>query len=201
MVVNDEPGFVAFFLGALRSGAIPVPLSTMLTGPDLAAIVDDAQASMLVASIEHADRLSGAATPAGTVVIGGDSWAAYDDRSEAPVAATDRSSSAFWLYSSGTTGVPKGVMHRHGSLQATADTYARTVLATNEDDRFLSVAKLFFAYGLGNSLTFPFAVGATTILDPAPPTPHSMLAARRRRTAHVVLREPGFRRCDPRRRP
>ena len=67
MVVNDEPGFVAFFLGAMRSGAIPVPLSTMLTGPDLAAIVDDAHASLLVASAEHADRLSGAATPAGTV--------------------------------------------------------------------------------------------------------------------------------------
>jgi benzoate-CoA ligase family protein len=192
MVVNDEPGFVAFFLGAMRSGAIPVPLSTMLTGPDLAAIVDDAHASILVASAEHADRLSGAATPAGTVLIGGESWAAYDDRSETAVADTDQSSSGFWLYSSGTTGVPKGVMHRHGSLQATADTYARTVLATTPDDRFLSVAKLFFAYGLGNSLTFPFAVGATTILDPAPPTPPSMLQLVAEEQPTLFFGSPGF---------
>jgi benzoate-CoA ligase len=192
LVVNDEPGFVAFFLGAMRSGAIPVPLSTMLTGPDLAAIVDDAQASLLVTSAEHADRLSGVATRTGAVVIGGDSWAVYDDRSAAPVAATDRSSGAFWLYSSGTTGVPKGVMHRHGSLQATADTYARTVLATNEGDRFLSVAKLFFAYGLGNSLTFPFAVGATTILEPAPPTPHGMLQLVAEQQPTLFFGSPGF---------
>lgn len=116
MVVNDEPGFVAFYLAAMRSGAAPVPLSTMLTGPHLAAIVDDAQATLLVASAEHADRLDEADTAAGTVVIGGESWAAYDDRSELGVAATDESTMAFWLYSSGTTGMPKGVMHRHGSL-------------------------------------------------------------------------------------
>ncbi len=192
MVVNDEPAFMAFFLGAMRSGAIPVPLSTMLTGPDLEAIVADAQASALVASAEHADRLSGAATPGGTVVIGGPSWSAYDDRSEVAVASTDEASIAFWLYSSGTTGTPKGVMHRHGSLQATADTYARTVLGTAEQDRFLSVAKLFFAYGLGNSLTFPFAVGATTILNPLPPTPPGMLQLVADEQPTLFFASPGF---------
>ncbi len=97
----------------------------------------------------------------------------FADRSPAGVAATTSDSPAFWLYSSGTTGLPKGVMHRHGSLQATADTYAAGVLRVTEDDRFLSIAKLFFAYGLGNSLTFPFAVGGTAILEPGRPTPRA----------------------------
>ena len=192
MVVNDEPAFVAWFLGAMRSGAIPVPLSTMLTGADVAEIVADAGASLLVASAEHAPRLDAIETPAGRVVIGDGSWDAYDDRSEVSVADTDETSSAFWLYSSGTTGRPKGVMHRHGSLQATADTFARTVLRADETDRFLSVAKLFFAYGLGNSLTFPFAVGGTTILNPQRPTPPGMLQLIAEERPTLFFASPGF---------
>ena len=176
----------------MRSGAIPVPLSTMLTGPELAAIVDDAQAALLVASAEHADRLDDVDTAAGTVVIGGESWVTYDDRSEIGVAATDESTIAFWLYSSGTTGLPKGVMHRHDSLRATADTYARTVLGTTPEDRFLSVAKLFFAYGLGNSLTFPFAVGGTAILNPDRPTPPGMLQLVADERPTLFFASPGF---------
>lgn len=192
MVVNDEPGWVAWFLGAMRSGAIPVPLSTMLTGDDIAAIVADARASLLVASAEHEPRLGSVVTAAGTVVVGGASWAAYDDRSEVPVADTDAAAGGFWLYSSGTTGTPKGIMHAHGNLQATADAYARTVLETTPDDRFLSIAKLFFGYGLGNSLTFPFAVGATTILHPEPPTPAGMLALIGRERPSLFFSSPGF---------
>ncbi len=192
MVVNDEPGFIAFFLGAMRSGAIPIPMSTMLTGDDIAGIADDAGASLLVASAAHEPRLGPVSVPSGTIVIGGPSWDGYDDRSETAVAATDAATSAFWLYSSGTTGTPKGVMHRHESLQATADTYARTVLNTAEDDRFLSVAKLFFAYGLGNSLTFPFAVGATTILNPDPPSPPGVLALIDQERPTLFFSSPGF---------
>ena len=192
MVVNDEPGFMAWYLGAMRSGAIPIPLSTMLTGDDIGEIVADAGASLLVASAEHAPRVDGIDTTAGTVVLGGDSWSDYDDRSEAPVADTDESSSAFWLYSSGTTGTPKGVMHRHSSPQATADTYARTVLGATAHDRFLSVAKLFFAYGLGNSLTFPFAVGGTTILNPDRPTPPGMLQLVADEQPTLFFASPGF---------
>lgn len=192
LVVNDEPGFVAWYLGAMRSGAIPVPLSTMLTGDDVAGIVADAGASLLVASAEHAPRLDAIDTPQGRVVIGEESWEQYDDRSEAPVADTDESTSAFWLYSSGTTGTPKGVMHRHGSPQATADTFGRDILRATEGDRFLSVAKLFFAYGLGNSLTFPFAVGGTTILNPDRPTPPGMLQLIEQERPTLFFASPGF---------
>jgi benzoate-CoA ligase family protein len=192
LVVNDEPAFVAWFLGAMRSGAVPVPLSTMLTADDIAAIVADARASLVVASAEHAARTDRLDAPAGRVVIGESSWDDYDDRSEAELADTDETSTAFWLYSSGTTGTPKGVMHRHASLQATADTFARTILGATEDDRFLSVAKLFFAYGLGNSLTFPLAVGGTAILDPERPTPPGMVQLIADERPTLFFASPGF---------
>jgi benzoate-CoA ligase family protein len=84
-------------------------------------------------------------------------------------------SPAFWLYTSGTTGTPKGAMHRHGSLRDTAETYARDVLQMRPDDVTFSVAKFFFAYGLGNTLTFPLSVGASTILDRSRPSPAGTL--------------------------
>ena len=90
--------------------------------------------------------------------------------------ATHADEPAFWLYSSGSTGMPKGVRHLHASLAATADTYARQVLGIREDDVGLSAAKLFFAYGLGNALTFPMSVGATTVLNSERPTPAVMFA-------------------------
>ena len=86
-------------------------------------------------------------------------------------AATHADEPAFWLYSSGSTGMPKGVRHLHSNLAATADTYAKQVLGIREDDVGLSAAKLFFAYGLGNALTFPMSVGATTVLNAERPTP------------------------------
>src|SRR5207253_6767575 len=90
--------------------------------------------------------------------------------------ATHPDEPAFWLYSSGSTGMPKGVRHLHSNLAATADTYAKQVLGIREDDFCLSAAKLFFAYGLGNALTFPMSVGASTVLNTDRPTPASMFA-------------------------
>src|SRR5258708_32059288 len=98
------------------------------------------------------------------------------ERARSETAATHADEPAFWLYSSGSTGMPKGVRHLHSSLAATAETYAKKVLGIREDDVGLSAAKLFFAYGLGNALTFPMSVGATTVLNSERPTPALMFA-------------------------
>jgi benzoate-CoA ligase family protein len=205
LVVDDELAFPACFLGALRSGAVPVPLSTMLTADDLASIVGDAGAGTVVVSAGYRDHLAAmAGQPSelrNAVVIGeplavGElpvhGWSTFIDRSEAPVASTGPDSPAFWLYSSGTTGSPKGVMHRHASLQATAETYARSILEIGPEDRCLSVAKLFFAFGLGNSLTFPLSVGASAALNPRRPTPAGVLDLVRDEQPTLFFASPGF---------
>lgn len=203
MVVNDEPAFPAWFLGCQRSGVIPAALSTMLRGAELAAIVADSGARLVVLSEEYgemAGTLTDQCPSVESIIILGQpadgsdarSWSQFQNLDEAPVADTTVDSPAFWLYSSGTTGTPKGVMHRHGSPQATVETYATTVLGINQHDRFLSIAKLFFAYGLGNSLTFPFAVGATAILHPRPPTPPDMVELIASEKPTLFFGSPGF---------
>jgi benzoate-CoA ligase family protein len=193
LCMADTPELVATFLAGLHIGAVPVPVNTMLTGKDLGVLAADSRAGVFVVTAEFLDA---AAVPASSpylrdvVLVGGRldadvparvrDWNQFlaagdaDTDATAAVAApypTVADSPGFWLYTSGTTGTPKGAMHRHGSLRSTADTYARDVLGIRPDDVCFSVAKLFFAYGLGNSLTFPFSVGASTILDRARPTP------------------------------
>ena len=208
MVVRDDEAFPAFFLGGLRSGIVPVPLSTMLKGPALGDIVADAGARALVVSDVFADAVPDVVAAAPSlehVVVCGDAsavpdtgsvsvhaWSAAVDDEPVAAAPTTTDSPAFWLYSSGTTGKPKGVMHVHGNLRATYETYAQQVLQVTEDDRFLSVAKLFFAFGLGNSLTFPFAAGATTILNPDPPTPAGIAALVAEERPTLLFSSPGF---------
>ena len=205
LVIDDELVFPAWFLGALRSGVVPVPLSTMLTKGELAAIVADSGAGAAVLSspyATYADALAAADVELRHIVVAGEpaggegvpthAWSSFHDAGEQPVAPTGPDSPAFWLYSSGTTGVPKGVMHRHGSLQATAETYARSILEIAPDDRCLSVAKLFFAYGLGNSLTFPMSVGGTAILNPERPTPAGVLELVRAQSPTLFFASPGF---------
>ena len=205
LVLDDELAFPAWFLGALRAGVVPVPLSTMLTAGELAAIVGDACAGVAVLSASYAGtsmpslrRMRSSATPWSSAPprcgaeVPVHPWSAFTSVDELPVAATTADSPAFWLYSSGTTGTPKGAMHRHGSPQATAETYAREVLAIGPDDRCLSVAKLFFAYGLGNSLTFPLAVGASAVLNPRRPTPPEVAELVRTEQPTLFFASPGF---------
>src|SRR5207302_1937596 len=110
---------------------------------------------------------------------GGDFASFLGTAGDAEPAACSPDEVAFWLYSSGSTGNPKGVKHVHSSLKATADTYGDQVLGIQPDDLMFSVAKLFFAYGLGNSMTFPMAVGAAAVLYPDRPTPDAVLATMR----------------------
>jgi benzoate-CoA ligase family protein len=207
LVLNDDLACVAWLLGTMRAGAVPVPLSTMLTGGELAAIVADSGARALAVADTYLpavdEIVSGAEELTDVVVVGVEAvpesdavrvhrWEGFTDNAETPVAPTTADTPAFWLYSSGTTGTPKGVIHLHGSMQSTADSYAADVLRVTEDDRFMSVAKLFFAYGLGNSLTFPFSVGATTILEPRRPTPATMIALAASERPTLFFATPGF---------
>lgn len=183
MVMLDTTEFVATFLGALRIGAIPVLTNPLLPGRDLGRIVADSRARLLVVSHERAasvpDLQAGAPEVATIITTGaeplgaGPTWDEFTSAADdAAPYATWRDSPGFWLCTSGTTGMPKLAMHTHGDIPDTIDTYATGVLGITEQDRFHSVGPMFHAYGLGNSLTFPLAVGATTILEPTrPPTP------------------------------
>ncbi len=206
LVMEDSPPFLAMFLGAMRIGAVPVPLSTMLTGPELGLIVGDSRARTMAISGNYIDHLDGigrcAPELATAIVVGGAEfsqgrlavkrWEDFDDESPIEAYRAWPDSPGFWLYTSGTTGSPKGAMHRHGSLRATAETYARSVLGVADTDRFYSVAKLFFAFGLGNSLTFPLFAGATTVLDPARPTPRGAADILAHHRPTLFFASPGF---------
>jgi benzoate-CoA ligase family protein len=185
LVTSDRPETVITFLALLRMGAVAVPVSTMYKGAELGELLRDTRARVVVATGEFAavTREAMALAPeAATLVVAGEDNAA-DARSWADVLAEGQragpaapygtwfDSPGFWLYTSGTTGTPKAAMHRHGSIARVCETYAHQVLGITPEDRCYSVAKLFFAYGIGNSLFFPFSVGATAILDPARATP------------------------------
>jgi 4-hydroxybenzoate-CoA ligase len=187
MIMLDTVDFPIVFLGAIRAGIVPVPLNTLLTTEQYAYVLADCRARVLFVSealYPTVKDIVGRMPDLECVIVSGknafghkllsDELAGESDAFA--TVATHEDEPAFWLYSSGSTGMPKGVRHLHANLAATADTYARQVLGIRENDVCLSAAKLFFAYGLGNALTFPMSVGATTVLNSERPTPAAMFA-------------------------
>jgi benzoate-CoA ligase family protein len=200
LCMSDSPELLGLFLGGLYIGAVPVPVSTMVTARDLATLATDSRARLVAVSAEF---IAAAKDTAGLpsvrdVIVAGETadlepllvpsegragarvrtlrgFLAAAGPADLAVARTALptlpDSPAFWLYTSGTTGAPKAAMHRHAALRSTAQTYGADVLGIRPDDVCYSAAKFFFAYGLGNTLTFPFSAGARSILDRVRATP------------------------------
>src|SRR5215469_2479565 len=206
LVLDDTPIYPAAFFGAVRAGFVPI-LINVLTPPDLLRFyLEDSGAEAAVAEAEFCDRFAsacGGRTPLKTlVVVNGEpgpalrgvdlkkanEWlASFADRLSC--ADTHRNDMAFWMYSSGSTGRPKGIVHLQHDMTYTHQSYARAVLKLAPDDICFSVPKIFFSYGFGNSITFPFSVGAASLLMPGRATPAAVFAAiaRYRPTVFFVL--------------
>ena len=187
LFLDDTPVYPAAFFGAVRAGLVPL-LINLLTPPDLLQFyLADSGAKVAVAEAAFCDRFNATAC-AGTVLatlivvngeaggavpvrtIAASSWlAAFSGRLDA--ADTHRNEMAFWMYSSGSTGRPKGIVHLQHDMPYTDLSYARSVLKLSPDDLCFSVPKIFFAYGFGNSITFPYAAGAASLLMPGQPKP------------------------------
>ncbi|MEM9010923.1 MAG: benzoate-CoA ligase family protein [Pseudomonadota bacterium] len=173
LFLDDEPAYPAAIMGAMRAGLVPMLINT-LSPPDLIRFfLEDSDAGAAIVSQPFAELFNAEATAdtACTHILNAAErpWAA------APAALdehpTSRRDMAFWMYSSGSTGRPKGVVHKHEDAAYTAHTYARTILDIQPHDICFSIPKIYFAYGFGNSVTFPMSVGAASVLLSGRPTP------------------------------
>ncbi len=184
LLLLDSPEFVSCFFGAIKIGAVPVPTNTMLMPADYRYLLNDSRARVLVVSEALWPQIAPVRHELAYVehvVVVGESEVhpgqlSFDELCQAASAELSpellsRDDPCFWLYSSGTTGFPKGAIHLQHDMIVAADLYARSTLGIEQADRTFSVAKLFFAYGLGNGLYFPFRVGAATVLYPHKPDP------------------------------
>jgi len=184
LLLLDSPEFAFSFFGAIKIGAVPVPVNTLLRAADHQYILNNSRARVVVVSeslypqIEAIPReqlrylqhviVVDAAPATGTLCFGD---VIEQNSPQLEAEPTSRDDAAFWLYSSGSTGPPKACVHLQHDMVVCAERYAKGILGMTESDRCFSVAKLFFAYGLGNALYFPLAVGATSILTPGAPKP------------------------------
>ena len=203
MCMRDDIDFPAVFWGAIKAGCVPIPINTLLTSNDYAHLLRDSRARIAVVSEALCDRFApaleeqphvehlvvaggGAHGHAASLTAGSDAGSdprrhhladlVADASPHLDPAPTTSDDIAFWLYTSGSTGTPKGSMHLHRDLVTTAEHYGVATLGIREDDIVYSAAKLFFAYGLGNGMTFPFYAGATTVVLAGRPTPDSVQA-------------------------
>ena len=163
LLLYDSPEFAASFFGAMKIGAVPVPVNTMMRAQDYEYFLNDSRAKVLIVHRPLWDEVAKVRDQLKYfkhVVIVGE--------------PTSKDDVAFWLYSSGSTGLPKGAVHLQHDMVYCADLYARPILGIHPEDITFSAAKLFFAYGLGNNLYFPFRVGASAILYPGRPLPETM---------------------------
>jgi benzoate-CoA ligase family protein len=183
MLVLDCPEFAYTFFGAMKIGAVPVPVNTMLKSQDYAYLLEDSRARVLVVSGELLPAiepvLAGAPWLQHVLVIGGGGSNDFarciaTQSPELDAAPTSRDDVAFWLYTSGTTGRSRGAVHLHHDMVYCSELYASGILNMSAQDRTFSIAKLFFAYGLGNALYCPLAAGATTVLFPGRPQPDAI---------------------------
>ncbi len=191
MALLDTVDFPAVFWGAIKAGLVPIPLNTLLTAQDYAYMLRDSRARALVVAEPLLDKLLPAAKDQPHlrhIVVAGRAGHGHA-RLEAlmgaasgtlQAAATTADDVAFWLYSSGSTGAPKGAMHLQSDLVHTAALWGRGVLGITEQDLSYSAAKLFFAYGLGNAMTLPFHIGGACVVTAGRPTPDSVMAVLRR---------------------
>jgi len=179
MVVKDCPEFVYLFWGAIKAGIVPVPVNTLLRASDYQYMIEDSGCAAVVYSPEYAAEIdpalaSARAQPVAMPVEGSDDALQHHLRGASPslAAASARAEDpCFWLYSSGSTGRPKGAVHWHRDIVVTCVYYAQETLGMMIDDVCFSAAKLFFAYGLGNAMTFPLWMGATAVLSDERPSP------------------------------
>ncbi|MGH3437546.1 MAG: benzoate-CoA ligase family protein [Sciscionella sp.] len=209
-MVDDVELFTAI-LATMYLGAVAVPSSTMLTGVELGKLVVDSRTRVVLGSSEFAvvvhEAVAEAPDVRHVVIAGADAGNLPDGVTghswRALMGAVDRGdavdgyptwpdSPALWLYTSGTTGKPKAAMHRHIDIELVAENYGRQVLGMTRVDRCLSVAKLFFAYGIGNSMFFPLAAGGTALLEPARPSPRLFAERAAKDRATLLFGTPSF---------
>jgi benzoate-CoA ligase family protein len=201
--LTDTIDWPTAFLGAINAGVVAVPVNTLLTEDDYAFMLADSRARLLVVSEELFPRFAKAIAASKDithVVVSGDNAHGHlhfadvlaQADTEAMTAPTTRDDMCFWLYTSGSTGKPKGAVHTHADLKLTDDLYAGPILGITEHDVCYSVAKLFFAYGLGNALTFPMSAGAATVLLPARPTPDLVAGLLKKHGVTIFYAVPTF---------
>jgi benzoate-CoA ligase len=187
ILLPDTPEWAFAFFGSMKIGAVAVPLNTMLMPKDYEYLLNDCRARVLIVDSSLLHRLREIRDNlryVEHVLVAGEEVEGHLPlrtvlRSSSPsldAVDTSKDDAAFWLYSSGTTGFPKGAVHLHHDMVVEADLYAQQTLGLTQSDVSFSVAKLFFAYGLGNGLYFPLRVGGTTVLLPGRPLPDAVFA-------------------------